>query len=234
MATRDLVDTGRVLVLNKATPIGTISGGEQPAAKFLQAASVVADKTFPAGVPGHYFVFGHKPLITTGEPLRANFHEAGDAVIFAFKLVGTTTQLYGITVAALIAWKAPSRGNEVVSEDGVLQTWKATHSDIKELIALENTETHKLKDLADKLMSHLPTFAVHKVRSARDAVKWCSNGYAANVKELIDKSEVEERAKQKEGRPQSARDREWHQEVGKIYKERKENLLQCVHRDQTR
>ena len=53
MATRDFVDAGRVLVLNKATPIGTISGGEQPAAKFLQAASVEADKTFPAGVPGH-------------------------------------------------------------------------------------------------------------------------------------------------------------------------------------
>jgi hypothetical protein len=229
MATEhNFLAAGRVLIANKATPIGTIGGGEDPAAKFLQVASVVADATFAVGILGHYFTFGHRPLVSTGAPLRANFKEAGDAVIFMFKQAGTTTYLHGITVEALIAWKPPARAGDMVTEDGLLQTWKCNHADLAELVPLQNTATHKLVDLADKMMSHLPSFAVHKVRNAKDAARWCKQGYSNNIKALVDKSEVEERARHKEARAPSARDRDAHQDVAKVWKERKESLLTCA------
>ena len=157
---------GRILITNKVTPIGTISGGEDPAVKFLQVASVVAARTYPAGVMGHYFVLGEVPMFSLGEPMRANFGEAEDAIIFCFKQSGNLTYLYGITVENLIVWQPPAKAGDPVTEDGLLQTWKSSHADLKSLEPLVNTETHKLRDLAVKLMSHMPSFKVHQVRSA--------------------------------------------------------------------
>jgi hypothetical protein len=49
-----------------------------------------------------------------------------------------------------------------------------THADIKELVPLENTTTHKLKDLADKLG---PPCREHRLPRLEEALAvYCSNG----------------------------------------------------------
>ncbi len=94
-----------------------------------------------------------------------------------------------------IEWKPPAKATDSIVEEGLLQTWKASHGDITSLVALKNTETHMLKDLTDKLISHMPTFQQHKVRSGSDALKWCKKSFELNVKAVIDMSEFEERKK---------------------------------------
>jgi hypothetical protein len=152
-------------------------------------------------VHSHYLVFGKSPLINTGGPMRANFLIAGDAVIFAAKRAGTVTYLWGITVENLIAWAPPKKAGELVPEEGIMQSWKSTHSDIKELVALADTETHPLTALADKLMSHLPTFAAAKIKDGKGAAKWCVNTFTYNIKFVVDASEVEERKRAKDTSP---------------------------------
>ena len=125
----NFVGEGRFLIPNKASLIGTIGVEEEPAVKMLQVASSEMKKTYSAGVSGHYFVFGQEPLFSTGEPMRANFKEAEDAVIFCFKQTGEITYLYGITVPNLKEWTPPRAAIDKVDESGLLQTWKATHSD---------------------------------------------------------------------------------------------------------
>ena len=204
MADTNFLGEGRELIVNKSSLIGTIGVEAEPTVKFLQIASVMSKDTFFAGVPGHYFVFA-PPLhvctsvhISDGQPMRAYFKEAGDAVIVAFKLSPSNVYLYGITVEKLIEWKPPAKATDSIVEEGLLQSWKATHGDITSLVALQNTETHNLKDLADKLISHMPTFQQHKVRSGVDALKWCKKSYESNVKAVVDISEVEERKRAKE------------------------------------
>ena len=76
---------GRILMANKASAIGTITAEtESVSAKFIQYASVEKNLIYPAGVLGHYFYFG-VPLISTGEPMRCNFKEAGDKVALYLK-----------------------------------------------------------------------------------------------------------------------------------------------------
>ena len=203
MADTNFVGEGRELIVNKNSIIGTIGVEAEPVVKFLQIASVMSKDTFYAGVPGHHFVFGNSadawPVhISDGQPMRAYFKEAGDAVIVAFKLSPANVYLYGITVEKLIEWKLPAKATDSIVEEGLLQTWKATHGDITSLVALQNTETHNLKDLADKLISHMPTFQQHKVRSGSEALKWCKKPYESNVKAVVDMSEVEERKRAKE------------------------------------
>ena len=200
MADTNFLGEGRELIVNKNSIIGTIGVEADPTVKFLQIASVMSKDTFYAGVPGHHFVFGNTadawPVhISDGQPMRAYFKEAGDAVIVAFKLSPANVYLYGVTIEKLIDWKPPAKATDSIVEEGLLQTWKASHGDITSLVALQNTETHKLKDLTDKLISHMPTFQQHKVRSGSDALKWCKKSFELNVKAVIDMSEFEERKK---------------------------------------
>ena len=126
--------------------------------------------------------------------MRAVFGEAEDAVIFCYKLGGKMVYLFGMTIPALLDWTPPSKATEMVNESALLQSWKATHSDLKELVPLVNTETHKnLVALADKFMSHMPTFAVAKIKDSKAAARWCANSFSANVRVIVDASEVEER-----------------------------------------
>ena len=62
----------------------------------------------------------------------------------------------------------------MVDEDGVLQTWKSDHQDIAALVPLEDTETHKLRAVTDKLISHLPTYRGLGLKSAKDISEWCA------------------------------------------------------------
>ena len=95
MATINFLAEGRVLIPNKSTPVGTIGSGDEPAIKFLQIASVVAKQTYHAGLLAHYFVFGEAPMISQGEPMIAEFGEADNAVILAYKQVGTSSAVVG-------------------------------------------------------------------------------------------------------------------------------------------
>ena len=193
---QNLVGAGRLLIGNKAAPVGTIGIEEDPSIKVLQVASVVAKNTYKvAGVLAHYIVFGKESLIVSeGKPMRAVFGEAEDAVIFCYKLGGKMVYLFGMTIPALLDWTPPSKATEMVNESALLQSWKATHSDLKELVPLVNTETHKnLVALADKFMSHMPTFAVAKIKDSKAAARWCANSFSANVRVIVDASEVEER-----------------------------------------
>ena len=81
----NLLGDGRRIILDKASPIGTIGTGADPSGKFLQFASIYPENTYSAGICAHYFVFGEEPKFSNGEPLRANFEEAGDAIIFMYK-----------------------------------------------------------------------------------------------------------------------------------------------------
>ena len=86
--TLNYLDAGRTLIGNKASIIGTIGIDLDIANfKYVQFASVKG-KVYDAGVHAHFFVFGDTPDINLGEPLRCNFGEAGDAIIFALKQTG--------------------------------------------------------------------------------------------------------------------------------------------------
>lgn len=190
---------GRFLICNKATPVGLIGMTDEPTIKLLQVASTIASHTYGIeGVLGSYIVFGEEPMISLGEPMRANFKEAGDAVVFCFKQGGAIVYLYGITVENLIGWVPPTKATELISEDGLLQSWKATHTDIFELVPLKDTETHALRAIAEKFMSHMPTFSVHKIKDMKTARKWLASGYTSNIRAVVDKSEVEERKRAQE------------------------------------
>jgi hypothetical protein len=209
-ATKNLLAAGRLLIGNKATPVGTIGVEEEPSVKVLQVASVVANNTYKVGgVLAHYIVFGKESVeFSDGKPMRANFGEAEDAIVFAFKLSGKVVYLYGITVPALIAWKPPAKATDPIDETGLLQSWKATHADILELVPLVNTETHKdLVALAEKFMSHMPSFTKANIKDCKSAVKWCTERtYTQNIKLVVDASEVLARKKAKE-KSVSARDK---------------------------
>lgn len=192
---------GRIIICNKATPVGLLSITAEPSLKFLQVASTIERNTYNVeGVPGTYIVFGEEPLISTGEPMRANFKESGDAIVFAYKSSGKFTYLYGITVEGLIAWVPPTKAGELMNEDGKLQSWKTTHTDLVSVVPLLDSETHPLRAMADKFLSHMPTFAVHKIKDMKGARAWCGElrCYASNIKAVVDKSEVEERQRGKE------------------------------------
>ena len=207
-ADANFLAAGRLLITNKASLIGLIGVEDEPSIKFLQYASVESKMTYRVpSVHSHYLVFGKSPLISTGGPMRANFLIANDAVIFAAKRAGTITYLWGITVENLIAWVPPNKAGELICEEGILQSWKSTHSDIKELVPLKDTETHPLTALADKLMSHLPTFAAAKIKDGKGAAKWCVNTFTHNIKFVVDASEVEERKRAKE-KSTTAKDKE--------------------------
>ena len=106
---QNFLGEGRALIANKRSIVGTIGGDGEPTCRFVQVASVVAASTFPAGVLGHYFVFGQKPLITLpGKPMRAVFKEADDAAIVAYKQTGNTTYLSAVSLLRLTCYNFTS------------------------------------------------------------------------------------------------------------------------------
>ena len=39
-------------------------------------------------------------------------------------------------------------------------------------------------------MSHMPTFAVAKIKDGKAAARWCANSFSSNVRVIVDASEV--------------------------------------------
>ena len=176
---------GRRLILNKATPLDTIGSEADPSVKFLQFASIVPERTYRAGIHAHYIVFGEEPRFSSGEPMRLNRKASDDMVIFLGKQSGKITYLYGLPVSELMEWSAPRAPSEMVDEVKMFSSIKMTNEDISELVPLTNTETHRgLRDQAELLMSHMPSFYLHKVRNFKDAKAWCRAGYEANIKKV--------------------------------------------------
>ena len=100
---------GRTIIGNKGSLFGTVGcDGENANFKFLQFASIKG-KVYDGGVHAHFFVFGEAPDINLGEPMRCNFSESDDAMIYALKQTGSIQYLYGITIENLLAWSPPGK-----------------------------------------------------------------------------------------------------------------------------
>ena len=165
----NLVGEGRYIIPNKAAVLAITSDIEQPSVFCTNLASVVQKNTYNAGVPGHYFHFGKGATVTSGEPLLAKFTEF-DAVILATKLSNSgLAYLYGITVEKLKAFmeNLPAQ-HSVIDETLLLQSWKLPHENLVSLTKLQNSDTHKFKDFADKLISHTPMFKALGIRNSKN------------------------------------------------------------------
>ena len=186
------IEKGRALIPNKATPI-SITFDDGPGLLLLNFASVIPGRCYPAGVPGYYYLFGERTTelqISTGRPLLAEFKETGNAVIFAHKFIGTSHYLYGITIEKLLDWSEhPPQPQVEVKEAGLLQSWKVPRDDLVKLEELCNTDTHKLIDIADSLISRLPIFKAVQVRSAKEMQERCKKTFKANMLSTITAAE---------------------------------------------
>ena len=197
--TSNLVADGRFIIPNKASLLAVTSDVEEPSVFCLNFASVVQKNTYSAGVLGHYFHFGQGATVSSGEPLLAKFKEL-DAVIFATKLSNAgVTYLYGITVEKLIEFmKSPPAATAVVDEMKLLQSWKLPNENLESLSKLENSETHKLIDYADKLISHMPLFKRLGIRNHTHAKAWAEKAFEPTVKKVLVQMEAAERTTAKE------------------------------------
>ena len=194
MAANAANDAGaaKEIIPNKAASYG-ISSDEEPSLLMLQWASAKPGTTYSAGVLGHYFSFGVMPEFTDGEPMMAVFKETNNAVIVGVKQAPSgATYFYGITVDKLIEWKPPSR-LEVVDEMALFSLWKTNHADIEEVVPLKNTETHRLRDMTDQLISFMPSFKAMQIRNMVHMKKHAAKGFEANVKLLCTQQELAEK-----------------------------------------
>ena len=62
---------------------------------------------------------------------------------------------------------------------------------LKELVALEKTETHDLPALADHLISYLPMFKNLKLRNAKDLKAYAKKTYLVNMLYVLQIMELE-------------------------------------------
>ena len=149
-SSQNLVGTGRLLIGNKAAPKPPIARSAPSASRRTRRSKCsrwprsrprTLKNTYKVeGVLAHYIVFGQESLLVSeGKPMRAVFGQAKDAVIFCYKLGGKMVYLFGITVPALLEWTPPSKAIEMINESAICQSWKATRSDLKELVPLVNT-----------------------------------------------------------------------------------------------
>ena len=191
----NLVSDGRVLIPNKAAPLAISSDLEEPAIICANFASVVQKLTYNAGVPGHYFHFGKDVAVTSGEPLIAKFKEF-DAVIVATKISNNgATYLYGVPVEKLKEMmQARPAANALLDENKWLQSFKFPDPNLESLSVLVDTETDKLRDYADVLISHLGMFKVLGIRNTKHLKAWAVKGYEEAIKKVLLEMEKAERA----------------------------------------
>ena len=189
----NLVAEGRVLVPNKAAPL-LITDDANPAVLCLNYASVVQKQLYSGGVPGHHFVFGTNSVVTTGVPHLAKFEVDDDYIVFAVKLSGKFTYLYAASVPKLLGWfKNPPARSEVIAETSMLRSIRLPDKDLLELKPVTNTDTHKLKDIADHFMSFMPTFKNLNIRNASHCVIWAKKGFRDTMSKVLLAMEKSER-----------------------------------------
>ena len=119
-------------------------------------------------------------------PLVARFGSINDVVVVAVKQTKNGTYFWGMPIDELIGWKPPKSATDVVAEDLLFSLYKLPHSDLKEVVELENTTTHpQLKAMLDKLLSHCPTFKAAKIKSASEMAARQSWGYVRMIKAAL-------------------------------------------------
>ena len=126
-------------------------------------------------------------------PFVARFQAINDVVMVALKQTKTNTYLWGVPVDKLIEWVPPRGARDTIDEDAVFIPFKLPNEGIVSVHKLENTSTHKLRDLLDKLISHTPTFRWAKIKSIREIDKHVANSYEKNVKVALLAGELRER-----------------------------------------
>jgi hypothetical protein len=194
----EYLEGGRVLFPDKAAPVLAAADFFEapPSVHSLRFASVAPKMVYDSGVLGTHFNFGLPPRFSTGEPLEARFEAADNCVVYTTKMVGRDVYIYGITTPKLIEWaeKAPRPGpNDMVDETKLLALWKVPREEFISLKPLTDTDTTPLKAYADDLMSRILFLKNMKVRSAKQAVAYCKQGFVKNAKSVLQYAELEER-----------------------------------------
>lgn len=161
-------------------------------ALFLQAASLQKGKCVTAQVPGFKFVAEQPKLASCPLVIRQS-GGAEDFIALSFKATNSSIYIVGLSVTDLKEWRPPTKGDE--SEEAVLRCINLNHPSIIGAVELVNTETLKLKDLAEGLLAKLPSFNRQKKTTTLDGLeKWVNNNYSENIKAAIKGAELKDRA----------------------------------------
>jgi len=178
-----IADLGSVLYLNVAN---------LDTALFLQAASLQKGKCVTAHAPGFKFV-AEQPKLASCPLVVRQSGGAEDFVALSFKATAGSIYIVGLSVTDLKEWQPPTKGDE--SEESLLRCINLNHPSLIGAVELVNTETLKLKDLAEGLLAKLPSFNRQKKTTTLDGLeKWVNNDYSENIKAAIKGAELKDRA----------------------------------------
>ena len=158
---------------------------------FLQGATLPVGKCLAAGLPGYKIVVEQPKIATCPMVVRLDGEE--DFIVLAFKNNGPNFYLYGLSAPALLAWKAPAKGDE--SEESILRLMNLGHAKLIGAVELENTETCALKDKVEELLKYLPSFnkQTPKVVTCQGMNKWCDRTFSENIKTVTKMGELSDR-----------------------------------------
>ena len=161
---------------------------------FLQAGSLPKGKCLPAGVPGFKFVTEQPKLASCPFVVRLTGEE--DFVALAFKSNGPNIYLYGLSVAKLKEWSAPSKGDE--SEEAVLRLININNASLIGACEIADTETMKLATLVEAMLKFLPSFnrvARPKLSTLKGLDEWCARDFTKNISDCAKYAEIKDRKK---------------------------------------
>ena len=158
---------------------------------FLQGATLPIGTCVPAGVPGYKIVTEQAKIATCPMVVRLEGDE--DFILLAFKNNGANFYLYGLSAQALLAWKAPEKGDE--SEESILRLINLNHPKLIGAVELENTETCALKDKVEELLARLPSFnrQTPKIITCSGMDKWCERKFSQNITTITKMGELSDR-----------------------------------------
>jgi len=125
----------------------------------LSYASVIPTKLVKSDAPSVRFAImenpGDEPIEGTF-PFVARFEAINDVVMIALKQTKNITYAWGVPVDKLIEWVPPRGARDLIDEDAVFVPFKLPNEGIMSVHKLENTSTHKLRDMLDKLAALKP------------------------------------------------------------------------------
>jgi hypothetical protein len=149
-----------------------------------QLAIVPANKTIPSGVEGNFFVIDGKAMVHSAAFVM-EFTETDDAVIYAFKVNGTVVYAIGIPVPKLLAWSPPADKTKLCEDTAMLTAYKLPHAGMTKMKPLVNTDTVKLRDKADALLSYLPLFKFALIKSLKVLTDVSSDNAKQNLSRAV-------------------------------------------------
>jgi hypothetical protein len=178
----------RILKASKDSVFSLTPNGDELSFCSLTLDSVIPKTLVKSEQKSLYFVAskgdGEAPLHCK-LPVIASFKTIDNVVVVASKQTPNGTYMWGVPVDTLVAWKPPSKATDMMCEDGVLSLFKLPHADLEGFSGVENTATHRLREMLDKFISHSPTFKAAKIKSVADMRKYADLGYEASIKASI-------------------------------------------------